>query len=180
MKPFNLRFVFIILLYGGIVFLCYRDEVLGTVLAPLEETTAIITSTLLRWCAIMVTREGTVLSHPDGFSYKIAYICTGFLPSATFVICIFAFPGAKSDKFVGILCGVPSLLFVNYLRLANLFYIGVYFPESFKFAHELLWEAMQVIFFITLWLLWIHWATGRLKYRRSLGKTTYPLKVDHY
>jgi len=37
LKRLNLRFAVIMLSYGGVVFLVYRDEVLGSFLAPFAE-----------------------------------------------------------------------------------------------------------------------------------------------
>lgn len=158
MKPLNIRFILIMVLYGGIVLLTYRDEVLGVALAPLAEATAIVTSTVLRWCAIPVIRDGAILTHSSGFSYEVAYICTGFLPSVTFIVCVFASLGTLPNKIIGVLCGVPILLLINYIRLINLFYIGVFYPASFDFAHEVVWEALQAMAFITIWVSWMYWA----------------------
>ena len=161
LKQLNLRFVCIMLLYGGVVFFVYRDEVLATFLAPLAKATAFITSMLVRQADIEVLREGAVLTHPNGFSYEIAYTCTGLLPVVTFIVCIVAYPAAMRHKWQGIVIGVPVLLLVNYLRLANLFYIGIYFPEAFRLAHEVIWEGLLAIAFIGLWLGWIGWSNNR-------------------
>jgi exosortase/archaeosortase family protein len=161
LKQFNLRFVLIMLIYGGIVFVVYRDEVLASVLAPLAEGTAFITSKLLCLFSVEVLREGAVLTHPDGFAYEIAYTCTGLLPGVTFIVCVMAYPGSLKSKWPGIVIGVPVLLAVNYLRLVNLFYIGVHFPGAFGLAHEVIWEGLLAVAFIGLWLSWIGWSNNR-------------------
>lgn len=161
LRQLNLRFVVIMLAYGGVVFVVYRDEVLGRYLAPLAEWTAIVTSELIRWGGIDVLREGVVLTHSNGFAYQIAYTCTGFLPSVTFIACVLAYPGALHNKLFGILFCVPLLLAVNFLRLINLYYIGVCFPSSFGLAHEVIWEGLLAISFIGLWLGWIEWSAKR-------------------
>ena len=161
LKQLNLRFVFIMLAYGGVVFLVYRDEVLGSFLAPLAEGTALITSELIRQIGIETLRDGAVLTHPNGFAYEIAYTCTGLLPGVTFIVCVLAYPGTLRNKWPGIALGVPALLVLNYLRLVNLFYIGVRFPRAFGFAHEVLWEGLLAVAFIGLWLSWIFWSNNR-------------------
>lgn len=154
----NLRFAVIMAIYGGAVFLLYRDEVLGPVLAPLAAWTAHITLVLVRELGIDAVRDGAVLVHPDGFAYEIAYTCTGFLPVTTFIACVLAYPAKWHAKRVGIAVGVPLLWMVNLVRLVHLFYLGVYIPEAFVVAHEVVWEWLLAVIFIALWLGWIRWS----------------------
>ncbi|MGR9115944.1 MAG: archaeosortase/exosortase family protein [Gammaproteobacteria bacterium] len=151
------------LTYGGAVFLVYRDEVLGGYLAPLAEWTATLCSRLIQWSGMEVLREGVFLTHPNGFGYEIAYTCTGLLPSVTFIVCVMAYPSVFRYQFIGILVCIPVLLTVNYLRLVNLFYLGVYFPSAFGLAHEVIWEGLLAVTFISLWLSWIYWSDECLK-----------------
>jgi exosortase/archaeosortase family protein len=160
LKHLNRRFVFILLLYGAVVFFVYRDEVLASLLAPLAEATALITSKLISQFGIETLRQGSVLIHPDGFAYEIAYTCTGLLPVVTFIVCVLAYSGTLRNKWRGIVIGVPVLLIVNYLRLAHLFYIGVYFPSAFRLAHEVIWEGLLAVSFIGLWCSWISWSNN--------------------
>lgn len=157
MDRLNLRFAVIMMIYGGAVFLTYRDEVLGPFLTPLAVTTARMTAAILHGIGIEALRDKAMLQHPDGFAYDIAYTCTGFLPAVTFIVCILACSGTPGGKLAGIAFGVPVLIAVNLLRLVHLFYLGVYFPAAFGFAHELLWEGLLAIAFIGLWLGWLQW-----------------------
>ena len=157
--------------YGAVVFLVYRDEVLGVYLAPLAEWTAVIISGLIQWAGMEVLREGAVLSHPNGFAYEIAYTCTGFLPSVTFIVCVLAYPSVLRNKYIGILSCLPVLMVVNYLRLVNLYYIGVCFPTAFALAHEVIWEGLLAVAFISLWLSWINWSDNRQNDERVGIKT---------
>ncbi len=161
LKRLNFRFAVIMLIYGGVVFLVYRDEMLGSFLAPFAEWTASIICALMRQVGMEVLRDGAVLTHPGGFAYEIAYTCTGLLPAATFIVCVFAYPGTLRNKWVGVAFGVPALLAVNYVRLINLFYIGVSFPGAFELAHEVLWEGLLAVFFIGFWMGWIDWSNNR-------------------
>jgi len=161
LKRLNLRFAVLMMIYGGVVFLVYRDEVLGSFLAPLAESTAFITCELMHHLGIDALRDGAVLTHSGGFAYEIAYTCTGVLPAVTFMACVFAYPGTLRNKWIGVAIGVPALLAVNYLRLINLFYIGVSFPGAFGLAHAVLWEGLLAISFIGLWMGWIGWSNNR-------------------
>jgi len=159
MTRLNLRFAVIMMIYGGAVFLVYRDEVLGPLLAPLAVLTARMTAGALGLIGMDALRDQAVLAHPDGFAYEIAYTCTGFLPAVTFIACILASSGTTGRKWVGIAWGVPLLIAVNLLRLTHLFYLGVNFPGAFGFAHEVLWEGLLAVSFIGLWLGWLHWSS---------------------
>jgi exosortase H (IPTLxxWG-CTERM-specific) len=158
----NLRFAVIMTIYGGAVFLVYRDEVLGPILAPLAAWTAHITLVLVHGLGIDGVRDGAVLAHPDGFAYKVAYTCTGFFPITTFIACVLAYPGKWHAKRVGIAFGVPLLWVVNLLRLVHLFYLGVYIPDAFAPAHEVVWKGLVAVTFIALWLSWIRWSEKRV------------------
>lgn len=157
----KLRFAAILLGYGGVVFLCYRDEVLGSTLAPLAAGTARIVFALLDLFGIEAQREGVIIVHPAGFAYEIAYSCTGFLPVVTFLVCVLAYPASWRAKWQGVAIAVPILWMVNLLRLVSLFYIGVHFPAAFVWAHEVVWEALLAAAFISLWLGWIGWSGHR-------------------
>lgn len=162
MKRLNLHFVKVMLVYGGAIFLVYRDEVLGPSLAPLAVLTARMTLQLLRAVDVEVLQEGAKLSHPAGFAYEIAYDCTGFLPIVTFLVCVLAYSGPVSRKCAGIALGVPILLAVNLFRLAHLFYVGVHFPDEFTFAHEVLWEGLLTLVFCGLWWGWTEYCARSL------------------
>ncbi len=149
--------------YGGAVFLFYRNEVLGPILAPLAAGTARLVLALLDLLGIDAVREGAIITHPDGFAYEIAYICTGFLPVATFMVCVLAYPAAWRTKWVGMLIAVPILWAINLLRLVSLFYIGVHFPAAFAWVHEVAWEGLLAATFISLWLGWMNWSARRIR-----------------
>jgi exosortase/archaeosortase family protein len=158
LQGLNLRFAVIMTVYGGAVFLVYRDEVLAPLLAPLAAWTAHITLVLVHGLGIDAVCNGAVLANPRGFACNLAYNCTGFLLITTFIACVLAYPGTWRAKFVGIIFGVPLLWVANLLRLVHLFYLGVYIPEAFAHAHEVLWQWILAGTFIALWLTWIWWS----------------------
>lgn len=159
----NLRFAVILLSYGGAIFFLYRDEVLGSILAPLAAGTARLVFALLDSLGVDALREGAVITHPDGFAYEISYICTGLLPVVTFLVCVLAYPAAWRTKWLGMLIAVPILWAINLLRLVSLFWIGVHFPAAFAWAHEVVWEGLLAVTFISLWLGWMNWSGRRIK-----------------
>jgi exosortase/archaeosortase family protein len=168
----KLRFAGILLGYGGAVFLIYRNEVLGTALAPLAVETARLVLAMLHFLGLEALRDGAVILHPGGFAYEIAYTCTGFLPVVTFLVCGLAYPVAWRARWIGVMIGIPVLWIINLLRLVGLFYIGVYFPSTFAWAHEVAGEIFLGAAFIGLWLGWVGWSSSRLQSTNPASKSS--------
>ena len=154
----NLRFVAVMVGFAGAVLLTYREDVLGTLLAPLTMWTARVTLALLHWLGMEATRVATVVSHPSGFAYEIYYRCIGFLPVGFLTTGILATPGRWRRKLVGLVVGVPVLIALNLTRLVHLFYVGVYHPAAFDFAHSVMWEGFLILAILGLWLSWTRWS----------------------
>lgn len=157
-RQLNLRFALVMAGFAGAVLLTYREDVLGTLLAPLTMWTARVTLALLHWLGMEATRVATVVSHPSGFAYEIYYRCIGFLPVGFLTTGILATPGRWRRKLVGLVVGVPVLIALNLTRLVHLFYVGVYHPAAFDFAHSVMWEGFLILAILGLWLSWTRWS----------------------
>jgi exosortase H (IPTLxxWG-CTERM-specific) len=157
-KEINLRFAAVMMGFVGVVFLTYREAVLGPLLTPLTMLTARATFALLQSSGIEVARFGAVISHPDGFAYEVYYRCTGFLPVAFLTVSILAYPGTLRRKIVGLALGMPILVGLNIIRLIHLFRIGVYHPATYDLAHKVLWEGFVILAVFGLWLGWRWWS----------------------
>lgn len=151
------RFAVIMVGFLLVLTLTYREDLLGNVLSPLAYFTARTTLALLHICGIEAARTATLIYHPDGFTYEIYYRCTGFLPVAILTAAIFAYPGPWRYKIFGLAMEVPVLLALNLIRLVTLFYVGVYIPAAFDFAHSVIGESLLIIATAGLWLAWIRW-----------------------
>lgn len=160
-RKLNLRFAAVIVGFGGFALLTYPEEALGSFLNPLTMLTARMTLALLHWSGMEATRVATVISHPGGFAYEIYYRCTGFLPVAFLTVSILAYPGSLRRKIVGLAVGVPILIALNLTRLVHLFYLGVRKPDTFEFAHAVLWEGSLIVALLALWLGWTRWADSQ-------------------
>ncbi len=154
----RLRFALILGAFVLVAALTHRDPLLTRALAPVDLLTAQATAAVLDWCGMDVKRDLAVLSHPDGFGYEIYYRCTGLLPAAFLAVGIFAFPTRLRPKLKAVAIGVPLVLFLNLIRLASLFYIGVRHPNAFYLAHTVVWEGLLLLFIIGFWLWWIRLA----------------------
>ena len=92
-----------------------------------------------------VTRTGTVLMHPDGFGYRIDYVCSGFRPAALITITILAVRATWAQRIAGILVALAFVEALNVGRLVHLFWLGVHQPEAFFMAHRVVWNVVAVV-----------------------------------
>lgn len=106
-------------------------------------------------------RTDGVLVSSSIFSVRIVSECTAVFPIMLFVSAVAACPVPWRRKLLGVALGMPALTVINLFRLVSLFYIGHWFPSSFKAAHLLVWQSLIIFFTVLLWLFWLIWA-GRL------------------
>jgi len=92
-----------------------------------------------------VTRSGTVLMHPDGFGYRIDYVCSGFRPFVLIAITIPVVRATWAQRTVGILIALVGIEALNVGRLVNLYWLGVHWPEAYSVAHEVVWNVVAVV-----------------------------------
>lgn len=81
--------------------------------------------------------------------------CTGLFVVAVFSALILAYPCGWSDKLLGLLIGVPTLLAVNLVRLIAAAQIAVRWPDSFAFMHDLVFQVGMVLAAVLIWAVWI-------------------------
>ncbi len=151
----GVRFALILAIFVLGAILTHRNPLLIRALAPFDRLTAQATAAVLSWHGIEVNREDAILSHPTGFGYEIYYRCTGLLPAAFLAVGVFAFPTHLRPKLVGIAIGIPLVFSLNLLRLASLFYIGVWHPNLFDLAHTVIWESLLLLSIVGFWLWWM-------------------------
>jgi exosortase/archaeosortase family protein len=143
--------------FSGLILLMYREDLIGTLLAPFTLITAQTTLELLQWSGMEAVRVATRIYHPNGFAYEIYYRCTGFLPVALLAIAILAYPRSMKHKLWGLAVGVSVLLVLNLTRLVHLFYVGVYDPAAFNLTHTVYWQGFIILVTICLWWGWVRW-----------------------
>ena len=101
---------------------------------------------------------GITISSPR-FSIEIARGCDAIEPSAIFLSGVVAFPAPLLAKVYGMLVGTVTLLTLNLVRIASLFFIGIHYPKLFHMVHVDVWQAIFIFLAILLWVIWALWAT---------------------
>lgn len=174
----DVRFLAFMAVFTAMVFSVYREEILGPLLEPLALLTAKVTVALLTWSGIEAVRAGTVISHPGGFAYEIAYTCVGFLPVVCGAAAVLSFPVSLTHRLMGLMIGTPLLLALNFGRLVHLFHVGVHGRGEFDWWHEDLWPGIIRLAIIGLWIAWACWAERSS--RRGGVQSSEPHQICRY
>jgi exosortase/archaeosortase family protein len=98
---------------------------------------------------LRVVEPGISVTHTQiqgRFSMTIVRSCDAMEANILFGAAVLALPGAWWRKAVALPVGLFALVAFNVLRLCSLYYIGVYFPSHFEFAHLDLWPLLIIGF----------------------------------
>ncbi|HUU83831.1 MAG TPA: hypothetical protein VM243_10035 [Phycisphaerae bacterium] len=101
---------------------------------------------------------GITVSSP-AFSIEIARGCDAIEPAAIFLAGVVAFPAPVLSKVWGMLIGTVTLLTLNLVRIASLFFVGIWYPKLFHMMHVDVWQAIFIFLAILFWVIWALWAT---------------------
>ena len=93
------------------------------------------------------------------YSIEIARGCDAIEPAAIFLSGVVAFPAPLLGKVYGMLVGTVTLLVLNLVRIASLFFIGIHYPKLFHMMHVDVWQAIFIFLAILFWVIWALWAT---------------------
>lgn len=139
----------------GVVLALELAPALQRLLDPLDILLARATEHLLTSMDMAVLRSGTVLTHPDGFGYRVGYECSGIRPAAVIAMMIFVVRATACQRVVGILLALVIIEALNLGRLVHLYWLGVHQPEAFWMAHHVTWNIIAVsavLVYLAVWL----------------------------
>jgi exosortase/archaeosortase family protein len=122
---------------------------------PVTNGLARVTELVLRCLQVPVARHGNVLAHPDGFSYRIDYACSGLRPATLLLVTLLALPATWSARLIGFCVAAAGIEALNLLRLVHLYWIGVANPDAFYLAHRVIWNAIAVAAVSVFLLAWL-------------------------
>ncbi len=165
----SLRYALLLAGVALVLWLAFRDEVMGPVLVFWRIEIAKATLALIHWAGMEATREASTIYHPSGFAYQISRGCTGFVPAALLAAAISAYPASARRKLTGLALGIPLLLSINLARLVHLYYLGVHQPQWFHAAHRVAWEGVIILAVVSVWVAWATWADRGARRRLALG-----------
>lgn len=99
------------------------------------------------------TMVGTAIVSPR-FAVNVRTGCNGLETIYIFFAGVLAFPAPWPRKVLGLVAGFLAIQLLNVVRVVSLFYIGVYFPKHFEDSHIVVWQAIVILFGVSLFLLW--------------------------
>lgn len=92
----------------------------------------------------------------EAFTFHIIPDCGALQSMIIYFAAVMAFPTLLWKRVAGVAAGLPVLYLINVLRLASLGVIGArYGLETFNFFHEIVWQAIYLVFVVAVWLLWM-------------------------
>ena len=139
----------------GILVLFELSPELQRLLEPLNQAVARATAWLLETLEMSVIREDTTLSHSDGFSYRIGYVCSGIRPLVLLGMGMLLVRATWAQRLAGIALAIVAIELVNFGRLIHLYWIGVNHPELYFATHRVLWNVIAIgagIVYFGAWL----------------------------
>lgn len=166
------RLLWALTIYGGFVLIAYREPLIGSILVGATSQIASITASILQSFEQTATVNGNLIVLSSGESYEISYRCLGILPMACLTVCIIASQARVGTKAIGVCFGVVFLSVVNEVRIVDLILIHSRSPESFHFAHDVMWGSVPILLVPLFFIAWRHWAghrDGKLHWRATDG-----------
>ncbi len=94
----------------------------------------------------------------ENLTLNINHECTGVFVLFVLVSFIAAYPSKLSAKALGILVGVTTLSFINVVRIATLVRIVEFYPRSFEYFHEYIWQGAFLMLVTLYAITWVEWA----------------------
>jgi exosortase/archaeosortase family protein len=114
---------------------------------------------------------GATIVSPE-YAIELSFGCEGTEPVILFIAAVAAFPLSFKIKLPGLLIGSAVLYILNLIRIAALFMIGMFFPESVDSFHTEIFPIFFIFLAIIVWGIWITW--GLRKSKKS-GKSSEPV-----
>jgi exosortase/archaeosortase family protein len=139
----------------GLLALVDQFEVLQDMFEPVNLALARTTVLVLEYMDVPVSRHGSVLAHPDGFSYRITYVCSGLRPVALIAVTLMLVPAPWFSRLSGLAIAIGGVAALNLCRLVHLYCTGVADRDAFFVAHRVTWNiiaVLAVVGFLALWL----------------------------
>ncbi len=145
----------------GVLLVMELTPGLQRLLDPVNQLLAQTVEYLLVRMDMAVTRTGTVLMHPEGFGYRIDYVCSGFRPAALITVTILVARATWAQRIAGILLALAFVEALNVGRLVHLFWLGVHQPEAFFVAHRVVWNVVAVVAVLAYLATWLYLSGSR-------------------
>lgn len=94
----------------------------------------------------------------EGMLLNINHECTGVFVLFVLISFIAAYPASLRDKVLGMVVGVSVLSLINVVRIATLVRVVEFYPASFEYFHEYVWQGAFLMLVTLYSMTWVEWA----------------------
>ena len=144
---------------------------LQRLLEPVNLGLARATEWLIQRLDMPVARQGAILMHPDGFSYRITTACSGLRPALLIVVTLLVVPATWIWRSAGVCMALVGIEALNLGRLVHLYWVGVVDPGAFFMAHRVTWNIIAIAAIVGFLAAWLYLSQGQ-----PPGKQPQPVK----
>ncbi len=128
-------------------YLRLHATVAGALLAPLEPS-------------ILVNGQSIY----GRYTIRIVKTCDGMDVYSLYLAAVLAWPSAARRRLLYVFVGLGVLLLTNTIRILSLYYVGVYAPSWFEFAHMELWPAFILVLAAGLFGIFVRGSLARVEH----------------
>lgn len=143
-------------LYGAYYYPYDEHGLAGRALAAYLRVQAKLAGMLIYLFDRSVSVAGTVVQ--GRFPIEIVKDCSSLDAQALLIAAVAAFPATRARRLAGVLAGVAVLNALNLLRIAGLYYVGVYARQHFDTIHEEVMPLLLIAAAALSFFAWLAWA----------------------
>jgi archaeosortase B (VPXXXP-CTERM-specific) len=154
-----------IIRFAGIFFLFLLGFSIFSVTTTLQNRLRGLEEAIAASATWMATSAGSAASVVDGhfinvgsMTLNINHECTGVFVLFVLASFIAAYPAKLPAKAIGIAVGVVGLMLINIVRIATLVRVVEFYPETFKYFHEYVWQGAFLLLVTLYAITWVEWA----------------------
>ena len=127
-----------------------------TVILPWTALLADLSGWLMQWFDAQVMVSGKVIrSTVTDFGVSIEPGCNGVEAMIVLLAAVVAFPAPWVYKLKGLLAGFVAIQALNLVRIISLYYLGLWNPVLFEWAHLYIWQALIMLDALIVFLIWV-------------------------
>jgi len=127
-----------------------------TVILPWTATLADLSGWLMQWFDSRVAVSGKVIrSTLSDFGVSIEPGCNGVEAMIVLLAAVVAFPAPWIHKLKGLVAGFIAIQALNLTRIVSLYYLGLWNPALFEWAHLYVWQALIMLDALIVFLIWV-------------------------
>ena len=145
-------------------------------LFTLEMLAPVQRAVILPWTALLADLSGWLMQLFDSeiavngkvirsttraFGVSIEPGCNGVEAMIVLLAAIATFPAPWRYKLTGLAAGFLAIQALNLARIISLYYLGLWHPVLFEWAHLYIWQALIMLDALIVFLVWVRFIPGQ-------------------